>query len=142
MENATNGLMMAGSVLIGIILLSLFVYMFSSMGNITKEFESTMSEQSIRKFNEPFEKYIGRTDLNTHDLLTILNLKIQRDKDAELSGEIEEGKEIIKLEGIPTNPNNIDLSDNKTRYTCIENSAEYSLETQKLTKLVFKETPK
>lgn len=139
MENATNGLMMAGSVLIGIIVLSLFVYMFSSMGNITKEFEANMGEQSIRKFNEPFEKYIGRTDLNTHDLLTIVNLKIQRDKDAELSGEIEEGKEIIKLEGISSNPNNIDLS-SITKYTCIEDRVVYSKKTGKIEKLVFKQT--
>lgn len=133
MENATNGLMMAGSVLIGIIVLSLFVYMFSSMGNITKEFEANMSEQSIRKFNEPFEKYIGRTDLNTHDLLTIVNLKKQKDEEA--------GEEVIKLTGIPVDINS-KLLDTTTEYTCMENNVVYSKETQKIISIVFTKTPK
>ena len=57
MENATNGLIMAGSVLIGVIVLSLFVYLFSSMGTTAKEFQEEMDRTSVLKFNEPFEKY-------------------------------------------------------------------------------------
>ena len=82
MENATNGLIMAGSVLIGVIVLSLFVYLFSSMGTTAKEFQEEMDKTSVLKFNEPFEKYMGREDLTPHDVLTIYNLVKERNQEA------------------------------------------------------------
>jgi len=74
MENATNGLMMAGGILIGILVVSLFVYMFTTIGGISKDFQEDIDATAIQKFNEPFERYINREDLGPHDLLTIQNL--------------------------------------------------------------------
>ena len=68
MENATNGLIMAGSVLIGVIVLSLFVYLFSSMGTTARNFQENIDQAAILKFNEPFEKYIGRNDITPHEV--------------------------------------------------------------------------
>lgn len=134
MENATNGLIMAGSILIGVIIISLFVYMFSNMGSITKDFEETVNVKAVQKFNEPFEKYIGRDDLTTHDLVTVYNLKKDINNEA--------GAEILKVVGIPTQQIESDLkkfllSDKK--YECLEDKVKYSEETQKITYLEFKE---
>lgn len=133
MENATNGLVMAGSILIGIIVISLFVYMFSNMGNISKNFQEDMDSTSVLKFNEPFEKYIGKTDLTSYDLLTVYNLAKDINKKA--------GFEVITIKGITTQ----DLADlsvflsNEKVYKCLANKVKYSDETQKITYMEFKE---
>ena len=74
MENATNALIMAGSVLIALIIVSLFVYMFSSMGSIAKDFQEEIDSKSVQKFNEQFEKYVGRNDLTPQDVLSAYSL--------------------------------------------------------------------
>lgn len=133
MENATNGLIMAGSVLVGVIIISLFVYMFSSMGGIAKEFQENIDLGAVQKFNEPFEKYIGREDLTAHDLLTVYNLVNQVNNEADMK--------IIELKGITTQDiKNISafLSNQKT-YKLLSENVKYSTETQKINYIEFKE---
>ena len=133
MENATNGLIMAGSVLVGVIIISLFVYMFSSMGGIAKEFQENIDLGAVQKFNEPFEKYIGREDLTVHDLLTVYNLVNQVNNEADMK--------IIELKGITTQDiKNISafLSNQKT-YKLLSENVKYSTETQKINYIEFKE---
>ena len=101
MENATNGLIMAGSVLISVIILSLFVYLFSSMGSTAKEFQENIDRTSVLKFNEPFEKYIGREDITPHEVLTAVNLAKERNSKTIANSEIGEendGYTIIDVE--------------------------------------------
>lgn len=133
MENATDGLLMAGSMLIGIIVISLFVYMFSSMGGIAKDFQENIDLGAVQKFNEPFEKYIGREDLTAHDLLTVYNLVNQVNNEADMK--------IIELKGITTQDiKNISafLSNQKT-YKLLSENVKYSTETQKINYIEFKE---
>lgn len=133
MENATNGLIMAGSVLVGVIIISLFVYMFSSMGGIAKEFQENIDLGAVQKFNEPFEKYIGRENLTAHDLLTVYNLVNQVNNEADMK--------IIELKGITTQDiKNISafLSNQKT-YKLLSENVKYSTETQKINYIEFKE---
>lgn len=133
MENATNGLIMAGSVLVGVIIISLFVYMFSSMGGIAKEFQENIDLGAVQKFNEPFEKYIGREDLTAHDLLTVYNLVNQVNNEADMK--------IIELKGITTQDiKNISafLSNQKT-YKLLSENVRYSTGTQKINYIEFKE---
>lgn len=136
MENATNGLLMAGSVLIGVIVISLFVYLITTMGGITKNFQEEMDLTSVQKFNEQFEKYIGRTDINTHEMLTIYNLCEAINN--------ENGEEVIKFKGITIQ----DLED-KTQflssekiYQCKPEDVQYSNETGKILSIQFKEYKK
>ena len=132
MENASNALLMAGSVLIGVIVISLFVYLFSSMGSMTKEFQEDIDYTSIQKFNEQFEKYIGRTDINTHELLTAYNLVQAVNKEA--------GEEIVKFKGLTAS----ELKDltkflsSGQLYRCDEVPDQYNVETGKIKSIEFK----
>lgn len=132
MENASNALVMAGSVLIGVIVISLFVYLFSSMGSMTKEFQEDIDYTSIQKFNEQFEKYIGRTDINTHELLTVYNLVQAINKEA--------GEEIVKFKGLTAS----ELKDltkflsSGQLYRCDEVQDQYNVETGKIKSIEFK----
>ncbi len=57
-----------------------------------------MGEQSIRKFNEPFEKYIERTDLTIHDILTVKNLADKINGEDSINGEeVPESQKKIKI---------------------------------------------
>ena len=130
MENATNGLIMAGSVLIGVIVLSLFVYLFSSMGTTAKEFQEEMDKTSVLKFNEPFEKYMGREDLTPHDVLTIYNLVKERNQEA--------GYDIIDINGVNIGDEAEFLTSGKT-YKCETKDVSYSNDTGRIETMEFKE---
>jgi len=138
MENATTGLLMAGSVLIGIIILSLFVYLFSNVGAITKDFQEEINATSVQKFNEQFEKYSGRGNLTVHDLVTV---KLLVDSIKSENGDV---VNIIK-------PQNVDLS-NPTELLSSSVSSEttvyykctnltYSEETGKVQSITFVKVP-
>lgn len=149
MENATNGLMMAGSILIGIIVISLFAYMFSSMGFIAKDFQETIDSNSVLKFNEAFEKYITRETtsgeklkaddlLTAHDLLTVYNLAQEKNRQA--------GIDIIeiKFEGINFDINDMTkfLTKDEKLYYCVSQSLRYNEETGKISYMEFREAPR
>lgn len=133
MENTTNGLIMAGSVLIGVIVLSLFVYLFSSMGSTAKEFQETVDKTAILKFNESFEKYVGREDITPHEVLTAFNLAKEKNEEA--------GETIMTIKGISNNLINDEaafLTSGKV-YKCESKSVKYSDITQKIVEMEFKE---
>ena len=73
MENASKALLMAGGILIGIILLSIFAYMFSNMGMFSSQYAGTIENQQNDEFNSEFNIYLNR-ELNIQDIITIHNL--------------------------------------------------------------------
>lgn len=72
MENASKALLMAASVLIGIILISLMVIMFMNSGNVSGSYDKTISQEEISVFNSNFTKYVGR-NLTIHEVKSIIN---------------------------------------------------------------------
>lgn len=74
MENASKALLMAGSVLIGIIVLGAFSFLFISASDFASSYGEDVAEQDVLQFNVAFEEYLGRTDLTGHDILTVINL--------------------------------------------------------------------
>lgn len=72
MENATRALIMAASVLIGILLISLGVVIFSRTGNVSKTYSSTVTQEEIAIFNSNFTKHLGRP-FAKHIAETIIN---------------------------------------------------------------------
>lgn len=66
MENASNALMMAGGVLIGILLLSVLVISFNGAADLAKSYDSSIAETSLQTFNNNFEKYtLGEVDIQS-----------------------------------------------------------------------------
>jgi len=73
MENATKALLMAAGVLIALIILSIGVYLFSTLGSFSANIERQNEVNRINQFNSKYTVYIGRTDLSIHDVITIIN---------------------------------------------------------------------
>ena len=76
MENASKALIMAGSVLLGILILALMVTLFLSSKDLSNEYEATKQSEAIQQFNVNFTKYLGQ-DLTIHQVITIYNFAIQ-----------------------------------------------------------------
>lgn len=73
MENATQALMIAVGVLIGLLLLSLGVYLFNMISEYAGDTERQMSQTSVAQFNDKFLKNNGLTNLTIQDVITIKN---------------------------------------------------------------------
>lgn len=82
MENASRALLMAAGVLVGVLLLSLAVFLFTIFGNFGSDMTAQMNEKNISEFNAQFLKYESSQDENgdwqnlcrAQDVVTIANL--------------------------------------------------------------------
>lgn len=74
MENATKALIMAAGVLMGIVILSLAIYEFTSFGISSKEIHKANEETRLNEFNSQFTKYEGKDDVTIYDVITVANL--------------------------------------------------------------------
>ena len=57
MENASKALMMAASVLIGIMIISLAVYLFTTFGASSKQLHEEIETNRLNEFNTQFTLY-------------------------------------------------------------------------------------
>lgn len=74
MENASKALVMAASVLIGIILLSIMVYMFVNFAVTSAEIHKENDQNQLNQFNSQFTSYVGKEGLTIYDVVTVANL--------------------------------------------------------------------
>ena len=73
MENASKALIMAATILIGVAILSLGVYLFTYFGNYAKGVEDENRANQIAQFNSQFLSYQGK-DLTIYDVITLANM--------------------------------------------------------------------
>lgn len=159
MENASKALIMVAGVLIGILILSLAVYLFTSFGSTSAEVYKKNQENQLNQFNTQFTSYIG-TDITIYDVITVANLATENNRFYEFpkrntltngndnyisvflegKGYIEGGnnsnvnsnyEELIRNDIISINDTNKELP----RYTC---TVQISTTTQKVYRVVFK----
>ena len=69
-----KALIMAASILIGILILSLAVYLFVSFGSTSRDVHKQIDTQRIEQFNSQFTSYEGKEDITIHDVITVANL--------------------------------------------------------------------
>ena len=74
MENASKALIMAAGVLIGIMILSLAVYLFATFGATSAEAHRQNEQNRINQFNTQFTSYEGKSDITIYDVITLANL--------------------------------------------------------------------
>lgn len=74
MENATKALLMAASVLIGVVILSLGVYLFLYLGSYAEGVEDQNKDNQIAQFNSQFLSYQGKEGLTIYDVITVANM--------------------------------------------------------------------
>lgn len=78
MENASNALLIAGMVLVGILILTLMATLFISAGKVTKEHTNEIEKNKINEFNSYFTKYLG-VELSVHQVKSIYNFAREND---------------------------------------------------------------
>ncbi len=71
MENATKALLIAGSILVVIILISVGVKLLNSTSDTTEASQSTMKATAITTFNTQFTSYLNK-DLTKSQVSTLL----------------------------------------------------------------------
>ncbi len=101
MENASNALIMAAGILIGIMILSLAVYLFTSFGTTSAEINQRNERQQIVEFNTQYTVYAERSDLTIYDVVTVANMANQNNSQYEYVNTYNTEYEIsIYLDGI------------------------------------------
>lgn len=86
MENASKALIMAAEVMIGVLVLSLMVYLFISFGSNSAQINEQMDETKLAEFNSQYDKYNGKNDVTIYDIVTLANLARENNKYYELTG--------------------------------------------------------
>ena len=82
MENASKALLMAASILVGVLMLSLAVYLYTIFGNFGSQITARIKQKETDEFNAQFYKYESYKDENgiwqntckASDIITIANL--------------------------------------------------------------------
>ena len=84
MENASKALIMAGSILIAIIIISLGVMIFNNYSNSVKN-NPTLDKQTIAAFNHKIEPYIGENKSGSQ-VNTLRDIAISINNNAKVQG--------------------------------------------------------
>ena len=71
MENASKALIMSASILIGVIILSIAVYLFTAFGGTSKEIQQQVDARVLAEFNNNFLKYQGSKKCTIHDIVNL-----------------------------------------------------------------------
>lgn len=81
MENASKALLMAATILISVMLVSLATYLFATFGNSSKNINDNINTKTKQEFNAQFTKYETKSDYNkseekctAYDIVTVVNL--------------------------------------------------------------------
>lgn len=103
MENATKALLIVAGVLVGVMILSLGVFLYTSLGSYITETKEQMEITATDQFNVQFTKYINMTadpsgainvggqryrkdfNLTIQDVITVANLAYQNNFENELT---------------------------------------------------------
>lgn len=100
MENASKALIMAAEILFGVILISIMVLGYHYWSNFSNNINKNIELKNIQEFNSRFLIYDGKTNLTAHDVISIVSLVDEYNKDRDDYNK-------IKVEGTITNINTV-----------------------------------
>ena len=80
MENASKALLMAGSVLLAIMIVSLAMYLYANFYEETSQIEGNIEESQVMQFNNQFTKYENNNKVTIYEVLSMANLATQNNK--------------------------------------------------------------
>lgn len=80
MDNASKALIMAASIILGVMLLSAFVYVFRAGARLDETYEEMQTERELRLASAKFDVY-DRQDNTIMDILTVINLAYDTNED-------------------------------------------------------------
>lgn len=91
MENASQALIIAGTILLAMMVLGVGVYLVSNYSQVGESYEQTRITAEITKFNTNFTKFIGRTDITAQEIITLNNFAQNYDKNNGTSTSVKVG---------------------------------------------------
>ncbi len=166
MENATRALLIAAGVLMGVLILTLGISLFTSLNQYTTQTQQTMEENANFKFNNQFSKHINYygekarpkesevgTPLTIQDIVTAANTAYQNNFEHNITAEdynsdfsanqlyvqVNLGQNKHLEKNINNNAEAI-LSENKgKKYFCSAEDVIYSNVTGRIYMITFKE---
>ena len=77
MENASKALIMAAGVLIGIMILTIAVYLFATFGGRSAELHKQIERDRLNQFNAQFTSYESNNEITIYDVISVANLAKQ-----------------------------------------------------------------
>lgn len=127
MSNASQALIMAAGIVLGVLILALIVTLFASSRSLSRSYDEAKQLEAVQQFNSIFTQYVGR-DLTIHEITTIRHLA--KDKNIEYEDWCDGGLRdtVDKYKPSTTTPVAEDGSDNnvqKYKITVEFNSAGY-----------------
>lgn len=97
MENAVRALYIAAGVLIGIMMLSLGISLYSSLNGFVEDINQDLANAQIIEFNEKYFKYVN-IDLTIHDVVTAANIAFENNRNSEYYVRVKIGSNEIQNE--------------------------------------------
>lgn len=85
MENASKALIMAGGMLIGIIIISIGVYLLAVYGGTSKNIQDQLDARVLAEFNNNFLKYQGSDKCTIHDIVSLASFAKKNNQDLGLA---------------------------------------------------------
>lgn len=79
MENASKALIMAAGILIGLLIISLAVYLFIDFGSTAAEINTLNDKKHLNQFNTKFTSYTDK-ELTIYDVVTVVNYAKENNK--------------------------------------------------------------
>ena len=139
MENATKALLIAATVLIAIIMVTIAVHLYSMYSNQAEEYSETITAVELEKFNSKFDVYIGRDDIKAQEIVSVVNLA----KEYDYQIKIYVSGTILKFDTSYTQEDFIKAKQNKL-FSCTLNTSEENPNPTydgkgRITKLIFRE---
>ena len=87
MENASKALLIGAGFLIGMLILSLAVYLIVSFGATSAEMHKEIETNRLSEFNSQFTSYEGKDDVTIYDIVTVVNLAKENNKYFEIENQ-------------------------------------------------------
>ncbi len=107
MENASKALIMAGSILIGIIIMSIGAYLFASFGGASKNIQEQIDSRVLAEFNNNFQKYYKSKECTIHDIVSLASFAKKNNQDFESTSDYYVR---VYVKGVAEVPQTTDLS--------------------------------
>lgn len=80
MENASKALIMAGGILVGVLILSLMVYLFADFGSTSAQINAQNKQNQLTQFNSKFSAYEDKEGLTIYDVITVAGYAKENNK--------------------------------------------------------------
>ena len=79
MENASNAILIAGTVLLAILIVSLGIYLHGRLKESSDMYVTKLDTVEIQKYNSNFEPFLNRENLTIQEVITIQGIAKQKD---------------------------------------------------------------